>query len=86
MRTDTVDKIMLGAIALCVMFGVYQILNSVESMMVKRAVENSKPTPELCFVKRIQPGESFGESKPGTYEYHLINTTKGIEVYKKCDK
>jgi len=86
MKTDTVDKFMLGVISLCVLFGIYQILNSVESMMVKRAVEDSKSAPELCFVKTIQPGESFGESKPGTYEYHLINTRKGIEVYKKCDK
>lgn len=77
---------MLGVIALCVMFGVYHFLDSVKDMRVRKAVEESKSTPSLCLIKTIQPGDSFGEGKPGTYEYHLINTTKGIEVYKKCDK
>lgn len=39
----------------------------------------------LCYWKTIQPGQGITENGPGSYEYTLIMTTNGIDVYLPCN-
>lgn len=40
---------------------------------------------EPCLWKTIQPGDSISEGSAGTYEYSLIITSHGIDVYRDCN-
>ena len=84
MKTDTVDKIMLIIMFLCIVFGANHILNTLSESYSQKERMEKNTTREWCLEKTIQSGESFGDGKPGTYEYHLVNTMKGVEVYKRC--
>ena len=39
----------------------------------------------LCYWKTIHPGEGITENGPGEYEYTLIMTANGIDVYLPCN-
>lgn len=38
----------------------------------------------LCFWKTIQPGQGITENGPGEFDYTLIVTPQGIDVYMPC--
>lgn len=38
-----------------------------------------------CYLRTIQPGESFGEVEPGNYQYAAIYTMSGIDLFERCD-
>lgn len=52
--------------------------------------ESPGPDPEpqhekiWCYLRTIQSGESFGEVAPGTYDYAVIYTRSGIDLYQRC--
>lgn len=39
----------------------------------------------LCYWKTIHPGEGITENGPGEFEYTLIMTANGIDVYLPCN-
>lgn len=51
----------------------------------KDVSENHSEWDQLCYVKTLQPGQGISESGPGEYEYTLIMTVNGIDVYVPCD-
>lgn len=38
-----------------------------------------------CYLRTVQPGESFGEVEPGNYQYAAIHTRGGIDLYELCE-
>lgn len=77
------DRVMLivGALAIgtALSFMIEDYRDYRKSIPVKTVKE------EWCLLKTIQPGESIVESNSGNYNYQLIATSKGIDVYVKCE-
>ena len=77
------DRIMLilGALAIG-----YALSFMIEDYRDHRKMVPIEPVKEeWCLLKTIQPGQSITEGGPGNYNYQLISTSKGIDVYVKCE-
>lgn len=76
---------MLIAGALAIGFGLTQVIDLYQDQQKFKPIVEEKQN-EWCYTKTIQPGESISESGPGNYTYSLIMTSKGVDVYVKCDQ
>ena len=49
------------------------------------AEEPANNFDNLCYWKTIHPGQGITENGPGEFEYTLIMTANGIDVYLPCN-
>lgn len=78
------DRIMLIIGALAIGYAISMMIEDFDN--IQRVIPTPKADSEWCYVKTIQAGDSISENDPGNYNYQLISTSKGIDVYIKCEQ
>lgn len=72
------------AIILFLLFAMFTAVAIIVTTSTKESPADIQQEDGLCYIKTIQPGDTISEAGPGTYEYTLIITSRGIDVYTKC--
>lgn len=61
-------------------------VSNLKSKEAAKEVEQNTGLNDLCMLKVIRFGESYKKIAPGFYEYTLIHTPEGIEVWVPCKR
>ncbi len=72
------------AVAVAVVTSVWLLLIVLSSMTEVGELVDEEDE-EWCLTQTIKSGDDIVEDSPGTYEYDLVITKKGIDVYRLCD-